>query len=102
MGLANLLATPEDIKTNTDDKNLQTVQQQDQFEEQDAQSTGTVEIVSSLSQDVQSAYKSIISVTVKADDSKWLANNTLCPLGLHLDHCCCQTHMKVSLEQLLR
>ena len=74
MGLANLL---EDIKTNTDDKNLQTVQQQDQFEEQDAQSLGTAGIVCSLSQDVQSAYKSIISVSVKADDSKWLANNTV-------------------------
>ena len=96
MALANFLATPEEINTNIDDKNLQTVQQQD------AQSLGSAEIVSSRSQDIQSADKSIISVAVKADDSKWLANNTLCPLGLQLDHCCCQTHMKVSLEQLLR
>ena len=49
--LANLLhvhvATPEGITTNIDDKNLQTVEQQDQFEEQEAQSLGTAESVSS-------------------------------------------------------
>ena len=102
MALANFLTTPEEIKTNIDDKYLQTVQQRDQFEEQDAQRLGTAEIVPSLSQDKQSADRSIVSVSVKADDNKRLANNTLCPLGLQLDQCCCQTHMKVSLEQLLR
>ena len=44
--LANFLATPEEIKTNIDDENPQTAEQQDQFEEQDAQSLGTAEIVS--------------------------------------------------------
>ena len=48
--LANFLATPEEIKTNIYE-NLQTVEQQDQFEEQNAQSLGTGEIVSSQSQD---------------------------------------------------
>ena len=42
--LANFLASPEEIKTNIDDENLQTVEQQDQFEEQDAQCFGTGEI----------------------------------------------------------
>ena len=71
--LANFLATPEDIKTNIDDENLQTVEQQDQFEEKYAQSLGTAENVSSQSQDTQSADKYITSVSVKADDSKRLA-----------------------------
>ena len=53
--LANFLATPKEIKTNIDDENLQTVEQQDQFEEKDAQSLGTAEIVSSQIQDTQSA-----------------------------------------------
>ena len=44
--LANLLATPKEMKTKIDDENPQTTEQQDQFEEQDAQSLGTVEIVS--------------------------------------------------------
>ena len=48
------------------------------------------------------ADKSIISVTVKADDSKRLAKqNVMCPLGLQLAHCCSPTHMEVSLEQIL-
>ena len=68
--LANLLATPEEIKTNIDHEHLLTNEQQDQFEEEDAQSLGTAEIVSSQSQDTQSADKSImIPVSVKADDN---------------------------------
>ena len=63
--LAIFLATPEEIKTNIYE-NLQTVEQQDQFEEQDAQSLGTAEIVSSRSQVTHSADKTIISVLVKA------------------------------------
>ena len=77
--LANFLATPEEIKTNIDDENLQTVEQQDQFEEQDAQCFGTAEIVSSQSQDTQSADKSIISVSFKADDSKLSAKQVVMP-----------------------
>ena len=77
--LANFLATPEEIKTSIDDENLQTVEQQDQFEEQDTQSLGTGEIVSSQSQDTQSADKSIISVSVKADDRKRLAKQNVMP-----------------------
>ena len=63
--LAIFLATPEEIKTNIYE-NLQTVEQQDQFEEQDAQSLGTAEIVSSQSQVTHSADKTNISVLVKA------------------------------------
>ena len=63
--LAIFLATPEEIKTNIYE-NLQTVEQQDQFEEQDAQSLGNAEIVSSQSQVTHSADKTIISVLVKA------------------------------------
>ena len=77
--LAYFLATPEEVKTNIDDKNLQTVEQQDQLEEQDVQSLGTTEIVSSQIQDTQSADKSIISVSVKADDSKRLAKQDVMP-----------------------
>ena len=77
--IAYFLATPEEIKTNIDDENLQTVEQQDQFEEKDAQSLGTAKIASSQSQDTQSADKSIISVSVKADDSKRLANQDFMP-----------------------
>ena len=71
--IAYFLVTPEEIKTNIDEENLQTVEQLDEFEEKDAQSLGTAEIVTSQSQDTQSADKSIISVSVKADDSKRLA-----------------------------
>ena len=39
--LVNFLATPVEIKTNIDDENLRTAEQQDQFEEQEAQSLGT-------------------------------------------------------------
>ena len=46
LALSNFLATPEEIKTNIDDANLKTVEQQDHFEEQDAQSLGTGKIVS--------------------------------------------------------
>ena len=48
-------------------------------EEQDAQSLGTAEIVSSQRQDTQSADKAIISVSVKADDSKRLAKQDVLP-----------------------
>ena len=77
--LANLLATPVEIKTNVDDENLETVEQQNKFEEQDAQSLSTAEIMSSQSQDTQSADKSIISFSVKADDSKRLAKQDVMP-----------------------
>ena len=77
--LASFLDTQEDIKRNIDAENLLTVEQQDQFEDQDTQSLGTVEIVSSQSEDTQSADKSIISVSVKADDSKQLAEQDIMP-----------------------
>ena len=67
--LANVLATTEEIKTKIDDENLQTNDQQDQFEGQYAQSLGTGEIVD----------KSIISVSVKADDSKRVAKQNIMP-----------------------
>ena len=50
------------------------------FEKQDAQSLGTAEIVSSQSLNTQSADKSIISVSVKADDSKKLAKQDVMPI----------------------
>lgn len=77
--LATFLATPEDINTSTDDANMQTVEQQEQFEGQDSQNLDTPETQSSDSQDTQSPDKSIISVTVKADDSKKLAKQDVMP-----------------------
>ena len=67
-------------KTNIDAENLQTNEQQDQLEEQYAQNLGTGEIVSSQSQDTQSADKSIISDSVKADDSKRSAKQNGMPI----------------------
>ena len=75
--LANFLATPEEIKTNIYE-NLQTVEQQDRFEEQGAQSLVTAEIVSSQSQDTHSADKTIISDLVK-QDRKRLAKQDVMP-----------------------
>ena len=76
--LTNILATPEEIKTSIDD-NLQTVEQQNQLEEQDAQSLSNVEIVSTKSQDKQPADQSIISVSVKADNNKRLGKQDVMP-----------------------
>ena len=67
-------------KTNIDDESLQTNEQQDQLEEQYAQNLGIGEIVSSQSQDTQWTNKSIISVSVKADDSKRLAKQNSMPI----------------------
>ena len=58
---------------------MQTVEQQEQFEGQDSQTPDTPETQFSDSPDTQSPDKSIISVTVKADDSKKLAKQDVMP-----------------------
>ena len=58
---------------------MQTVEQQEQFEGQDSQTPDTPETQFSGSPDTQSPDKSIISVTIKADDSKKLAKQDVMP-----------------------
>ena len=71
--LATFLATPEEINTSTDDSNMQTV------EGQDAQNIETSEIQASDNEDTHSPDKSILSVSVKADDKKRLVKQDVMP-----------------------
>ena len=71
--LATFLATPEEINTSTDDSNMHTV------EGQDAQNIETSEIQASDNEDTHSPDKSILSVSVKADDKKRLVKQDVMP-----------------------
>ena len=71
--LATFLATPEEINTSKDDSNMQTV------EGQDAQNIETSEIQASDNEDTHSPDKSILSVSVKADDKKRLVKQDVMP-----------------------